>query len=209
VPPLESFPAYIDLSIFSSRPPKPLPSTPTALFVGMLEANKNVDGLARAWRTVAAELPEARLVIVGKGALIDIVERLRDDYPGRVDHYPELPPEEVARAMDESTCLVLPSRSEGLGRVLIESFARGRGAVASRVGGIPDVVRDGEEGLLVEPGDHEQLARALVRVLSDRGLAERFGAAARQRYGDWDSSPDEYAAHVRSLVDRTLAGAAR
>jgi glycosyltransferase involved in cell wall biosynthesis len=209
VPPLESFPAYIDLSIFTSRPPAPLPSTPTALFVGMLEAYKNVDGLARAWATVAAELPEARLVIVGKGALIDVVERLLDDYPGRVEHHPELSPEAVARMMDESTCLVLPSRSEGLGRVLIESFARGRGVVASRVGGIPDVVRDGEEGILVDPADAEELARALVRVLSDRDLAARLGAAAKQRYGEWDSTPDEYAAQVRSLVDRTLAGAAR
>jgi glycosyltransferase involved in cell wall biosynthesis len=209
VPPLESFPAYIDLSIFSSRPPEPLPPTPTALFVGMLEANKNVDGLARAWRSVAAALPGARLVIVGKGALIDVVERLRDDYPGRVEHHPELSPVDVARAMDRSTCLVLPSRTEGLGRVLIESFARGRGVVASRVGGIPDVVHDGEEGLLVEPGDHEALAAALVRVLSDRGLAERLGLAARRRYADWDSTPDEYAAQVRLLVDRTLAGAAR
>ena len=209
VPPLESFPAYIDLSIFSSRPPEPLPPTPTALFVGMLEANKNVDGLARAWRSVAAELPDARLVIVGSGALIDVVERLRDDYPGRVEHHPELSPADVARAMDQSTCLVLPSRTEGLGRVLIESFARGRGVVASRVGGIPDVVHDGEEGLLVEPGDHEALAAALVRVLSDRGLAERLGVTARRRYADWDSTPDEYAAQVRLLVDRTLAGAAR
>ncbi|MBD0330423.1 MAG: glycosyltransferase family 4 protein [Thermoleophilia bacterium] len=209
VPPLESFPAYIDLSIFTARPPAPLPATPTALFVGMLEAYKNVDGLARAWASVAAELPEARLVIVGKGALIDVVERLLDDYPGRVEYHSELPPEEVARALDESTCLVLPSRSEGLGRVLIESFARGRGVVASRVGGIPDVVRHGEEGLLVDPADTEELARALVRVLSDRELAERLGDAARRRYREWDSSPDEYAAHVRSLVDRTLAGAAR
>jgi glycosyltransferase involved in cell wall biosynthesis len=209
VPPLESFPAYIDLSIFTARPVAPLPATPTALFVGMLEPYKNIDGLARVWRTVSAELPEARLVIVGKGALIDVVERLREDYPGRVIHHEELTPEQVAREMDESTCLVLPSRSEGLGRVLIESFARGRGVVASRVGGIPDVVRDGEEGILVDPGEPDQLAGALVRVLSEPGLAERLGAAAKRRYRDWDSTPDEYAAQVRSLVDRTLTGATR
>jgi glycosyltransferase involved in cell wall biosynthesis len=175
----------------------------------MLEAYKNVDGLARAWRTVAAELPAARLVIVGKGALIDVVERLAADYPGRVEHHPELTPEEVALKMDEATCLVLPSRSEGLGRVLIESFARGRGVVASRVGGIPDVVSDGEEGILVDPGNADELARGLIRVLSEPALAERLGAAAKRRYRDWDSTPDEYAALVRSLVDRTLSGATR
>jgi glycosyltransferase involved in cell wall biosynthesis len=209
VPPLESFPAYIDLSIFTSRPPDPLPERPAALFVGMLEANKNIDGLADAWRTVAAEVPDAKLVIVGKGALVDVVDRLRDDYGERVEHLPDLAPEQVAEQMDASTCLVLPSRSEGLGRVLIESFARGRGVVASRVGGIPDVVRDGVEGVLVDPADRDELARALVDVLSDRELAERLGAAARERYRDWHSTPDEYAARVRTLVDRTLAGSVR
>jgi glycosyltransferase involved in cell wall biosynthesis len=144
---------------------------------------------------------------VGRGALIDVVERLLDDYPDRVEWISELAPEEVARRMDESTCLVLPSRSEGLGRVLIESFARGRGVVASRVGGIPDVVRDGVEGLLVEPGDVDQLAEALIRVLSDGELAARLGAAAKESYRVWHSTPDEYASRVRSLVDRTLAGA--
>ena len=209
VPPLESFPAYIDLSIFTSTDPEPLPERPTALFVGMLEQNKNVDALARAWRDVAATLPEARLVIVGKGALLDVVQRLQDDFPETVVYHPELAPVDVARLMDESTCLVLPSRSEGLGRVLIESFARGRGVVASRVGGIPDVVRDGVEGLLVDPSDDDDIARALVEVLADRELAERLGAAARLRYRDWDSSPDDYAARVRSLVDRAVAGTRR
>lgn len=209
VPPLESFPAYIDLSIFTARPPAPFPDVPTALFVGMLEAYKNVDGLARAWRQVAAEVPDARLVIVGKGALIDVVDQLREDYPESVAYHPELPPEQVAEEMDASTVLVLPSRSEGLGRVLIESFARGRGVVASRVGGIPDVVRDGREGILVDPADTAELAQAIVRALTEPGLAEQLGAAAKQRYRDWDSTPDEYAAHVRTLVDRTLAGASR
>ena len=111
--------------------------------------------------------------------------------------------------LDGSTCLVLPSRSEGLGLVVIESFARGRCVVASRVGGIADVVEDGVQGVLVEPGDVDALADALARVLSDRALAERLGAAARGRYRVWHSTPDEYAARVRLLVDRTLAGTSR
>jgi glycosyltransferase involved in cell wall biosynthesis len=111
--------------------------------------------------------------------------------------------------MDASTCLVLPSRSEGLGRVLIEAFARGRGVVASRVGGIPDVVREGVEGLLVDPKQVDAIAAALIRVLGDPHLARSLGEAASRRYLDWHSTPDEYAARVRSLVDRTLAGSVR
>ncbi len=209
VPPVESFPAYIDLSAFTEKPPAPLPERPTALFVGMLERSKNVGALTAAWPLVAARVPEARLVVVGRGALLDLVERLRDDYPDSVDHVQVLPPSGVAARMDDSTFLVLPSRSEGLGRVIIESFTRGRAVVATRVGGIPDLVRDGETGLLVPSGDIEALAEAMATLLADRAIAERLGAAALRAAQDLRWSPDDYAARVRSLVDRTLATAGR
>ena len=106
--------------------------------------------------------------------------------------------------MDASTILLLPSRSEGLPRVVIESFARGRGLVASRAGGIPDAARHEEEALLVETEDVDGLAAALVRVLSDRDLAEKLARNAHERFRIWRTTPAEYAAHVRSLVDATL-----
>ena len=68
-----------------------------------------------------------------------------------------------------------------MGRVLVEAFCRGRGVVGTRVGGIPDLVTDGENGLLVEPGDAAALADALVRVLADRGA--RRAASARRHTG--------------------------
>ena len=92
-----------------------------------------------------------------------------------------------------------------MGRVLVEAFCRGRPVVASRVGGIPDLVEDGCNGLLVEPGDTEELANALVRVLSDRALAERLAAAAHASADLWTSSPEEFAARVRALVEQ-IAG---
>ena len=209
VPPVESFPAYIDLSAFMQNPVAPLPERPAALFVGMLERSKDVGALVESWPIVAAAVPEARLSIVGKGALVDLVERLRDDYPDGVEHVPELPPSGVAERMDESTFLVLPSRSEGLGRVIIESFTRGRAVVATRVGGIPDLVQDGVTGLLVESGDIDALAEAMVSLLADRARAEQLGAAALAASRQLEWSPDDYAARVRLLVDRTLAGAGR
>jgi glycosyltransferase involved in cell wall biosynthesis len=209
VPPIESFPGYMDMAAFTERPPQPLPERPTALFVGMLERSKDLGSLVRAWPLLAARVPDARLVVVGRGALTDLVERLRDDFPDDVEHLPELTPREVARRMDDSTVLVLPSRSEGLGRVIIESFARGRAVVATRVGGIPDLVRDGENGLLVEPGDHEALAAALASVLGDRERAAALGRAAHAAAGALEWTPDDYAARVRTLVDRTLASSGR
>ena len=199
------FPTYSDLSAFTARPVAELPQRPTALFVGALEAYKNVDGLAAAWRRVAAELPEAKLMIVGRGSRPEPVERLVRDLPDHVEHVPQLDPDDVARAFDESTLLVLPSWPEGLGRVVIESFARGRGVVATDAGGIPDMVTDGREGILIPPADEDALVEALLRVLRDRELAARFGAAAHLRYADWHSTPADFAAAYRELVDRTIS----
>jgi glycosyltransferase involved in cell wall biosynthesis len=72
--------------------------------------------------------------------------------------------------------------------------------------GIPDVVHDGGNGLLVDPDDAEALAAALVRILGDRETAERLGAAARRTGEEWGITPAEYAAKVRALVDTVLAG---
>jgi glycosyltransferase involved in cell wall biosynthesis len=203
-PPEAVFPTYSDLSVFRKRPVQPLPQRPVALFVGVLEPYKNVAGLAAAWRSVAPQVPDARLVVVGKGPQAGVVERLAAEFPGRVEHAAELPPEGVAERLDEATVLVLPSRFEGLGRVVIEAFARGRGVVATRAGGILDLVEDGREGLLVEVDDVDGLAAQLVRVLSDRPLAERLGAAAHERFPRWDQTAEQWAERVRGLVDAAL-----
>jgi glycosyltransferase involved in cell wall biosynthesis len=192
-------PTFTDLEAFTARPVQPLPDRPTALFVGVLERYKNVDGLVAAWRLVQERLPHARLVVVGRGPLAELLAQID------VEHVIELDAEGIAARMDESWVLVLPSRFEGLGRVVIESFARGRGVVASRAGGILDLVTDGVEGLLVSPEDHADLADALTRVLADRTLAERLGTAARERYADWHSTPEQFAARLRELVESTLA----
>jgi glycogen(starch) synthase len=204
-PPDAVFPTYSDLTTFAARPPAPLPKRPTALFVGALERYKNVDGLAAAWRRVARELPGALLVLVGTGSKRRLVDELVRELPGAVVHHPRLPPAAIAEQLDAATALVLPSRFEGLGRIVIEAFARGRGVVGSASGGIPDLVRDGVEGLLVDPEDTAALAAALVRVLSEPELAERLGAAARRRYDGWHRTPEEFAAALAALVERAAA----
>ena len=111
--------------------------------------------------------------------------------------------------MDDATLLVLPSWPEGLGRVIIEAFARGRGVVATEAGGIPDLVTHERDGLLIPPADVTALAEALERVLTDRELAERLGAAARERYEEWHSTPEELASQLRALAEATVAGTVR
>jgi glycosyltransferase involved in cell wall biosynthesis len=200
--PSDEFPAYMDFESFLQRPPAPLPERPQALFVGVLERYKNVDGLAVAWRSVAESVPASRLHVVGTGSLAHVVERLVADVPEQVTWTPRLSQRDLSVALDESTCLVLPSRSEGMGRVIVEAFCRGRGVVASRVGGIPDLVEDGANGLLVDPADGEGLADALRRVLTDRALAERLGRGAHASAGLWTMAPEEFAQRIRSLVER-------
>jgi glycosyltransferase involved in cell wall biosynthesis len=209
VPPSAIFTAFSDLSAFAERAPVPLPERPTVAFVGALEAYKNVEGLAAAWRLVAERLPAAGLVIVGSGSQQAVIDRLVADFPGRVEHHEWLEPDAVSEQLDAATVLVLPSWPEGLGRVIIESFARGRPVVATDGGGIPDLVTHEVEGLLVPPADTIALAAALERVLADRDLAERMGAAARTRYGDWHSTPEQLAGEMRALVEAAAAGTAR
>jgi glycosyltransferase involved in cell wall biosynthesis len=203
--PTATFAAFMDLEPFLAREPVPPPKRPVALFVGVLERYKAVDVLAEAWRVAAPQVPEATLHLVGRGMLREVPERLVAELPEQTRWTETLPTADVAAALDEATVLVLPSRSEGLGRVVVEAFCRGRGVVASRIGGIPDLVVDGETGILVPPEDSRALAEALVRVLSDPALAERIGAAARVAVEPWLATPEEYARQIRDLVDRVLA----
>jgi glycosyltransferase involved in cell wall biosynthesis len=202
IEPAAVFPAYVDFTTFLERPPAHLPPQPRALFVGVLERYKNVDGLAAAWRRAVERMPDAQLLVVGSGSEQATIERLIAELPRQTAWAPRFSSEEVARALDESTLLVLPSRSEGLPRIVIEAFCRGRPVVGTRSGGIPDIVEDGVNGLLIPPEDPDALADALVRVFSDHELQERLAEGALASAAEWLQTPEQYAAHVRELVGR-------
>src|SRR5207253_11521903 len=91
-----------------------------------------------------------------------------------------MPQAALARLLDASTCLVLPSRSEGLPRIVVEAMARGRAVVASAVGGMAELVDD-DTGRLVPTEDVLALAEALIDVLADRDRAAAMGRVARRR----------------------------
>lgn len=207
VPATASFPTYSDLEVFAGEPRLPVPDAQRILFVGALETYKNVDGLAAAWRQVAAEVPGATLAVVGSGSRRAPIDALVADLPGQVEHFPSRDPLELVRLLDESRALVLPSWPEGLGRVVLEAFARGRTVVATDAGGIPDIVEDGRDGILVPRADTPALVRGLRAVLEDHELAARLGARAHETYGAWHQTAADFAASYRELVDRALAGA--
>jgi glycosyltransferase involved in cell wall biosynthesis len=204
VEPAAVFITYSEIGAFHERPVEPLPPEPRFAFVGVLERYKNVDGLAAAWRLAAPRLPGVTLEVVGSGRRVETIEALVRDLPQQTVWHPRLQPGEVAGLLDRSWALVLPSYSEGLPRVAVETFARGRAVIGSTGGGIPDAVRDGENGLLVPVGDVEALAEAMVLLASDRALAETLGAAAPPFAARFESSSGEYAQRVADLVERAI-----
>jgi glycosyltransferase involved in cell wall biosynthesis len=113
--------------------------------------------------------------------------------------------DEVAQLLDSSTCLVLPSQSHGLPGIVMEAFCRGRPVVATAVGGVPDLVRDGENGLLVRRADAHGLGAALGRVLADPQEAARLAAGAAATTGPWRATPEDFARRTRALVEAALA----
>jgi phosphatidylinositol alpha-1,6-mannosyltransferase len=200
VEPVAIFQAYTETDAFTAKPPLPLPAQARFAFVGVLERYKNIDGLAAAWRIAAPQLPGVTLELVGDGRRVAVVEQLLRDVPHQTVWHRRQTPSELADLFDRSWALVLPSFSEGLPRVVIEVLARGRPVIGSRAGGIPDAIVDGDNGLLVPPGDADALAAALVRFATDRVLAERLAARAKPSGEELLVSPEEYARRVAELV---------
>lgn len=199
------FPTWSDLGAYHDTPPVAVPAARRVVFVGALERYKNVDGLAAAWRRVTASLPDATLVVIGDGSRRAVIDALVAE--GNVVHRPRLAPEQIAAELDAARALVLPSWPEGLGRVVLEAFARGRAVVGTDGGGIPDMATHDLDALLVAPFDTDGLVDALERILRDDDLARRLGAAARETYERWRQDETDFANAYRSLVDRVLAGA--
>ena len=192
---------FVDTAVFLDRPVEPMPTVPTALFVGALERIKGFDTLAAAWPRVVSAVPGAELHVVGRGALAPLASGLVGD---GVRWTESLGVAGVSSAMDAATLLCLPSRAEGLGRVVIEAMCRGRSVVGGRAGGIRDLVSDRVNGVLVDPADSRALADALIDVLGDPELAMRMGTAARNTGEERSVTPEQYAERLESLIRSVL-----
>jgi glycosyltransferase involved in cell wall biosynthesis len=175
--PVERFVAFEDSRSLLVTPPVPPPTSRRAMYLGSLEPAKGIDVLLAGWKEVRRRLPDATLVVAGDGSMraeVDLdAEGLGLIVLGAIPHH------EVGRLLDESSFLVVPSRSEGLGRVVLEAFARGRPVVGTAAGGIPEIVADGRTGRLVDPGDPQGLADAIVAAFEDTGGTAAMGARAR------------------------------
>jgi glycosyltransferase involved in cell wall biosynthesis len=178
----------IDLEHVLAAPPVDVHATfwlphqaPVIANVAALVAHKGQRHLVDAAHLVVRDVPDARFVIFGEGELRDALERQIRDY--HLEKHVLLPGfrTDVLGCLKTVDIFAMSSVSEGLGTSLLDAMACARPIVATRVGGIPELVDDGVNGLLVPPRDERSLAAALVRLLSDSALRQRMGEAGSAR----------------------------
>jgi len=177
------FPTWTDLDVFLNTV-SPVPRPDDIIYAGVLTPLKGVHHLLNAFAMLPKDLSEARLLIIGHpedreytANLKAQVKRLGLD--GRVEFLGEVSQKELASYMAQSRVFVLPSLSEGLGRVVFEAMAVGTPVVASRVGGIPEVVEEGVTGFLIPPGDEVSLEQKLRWILQHPSEVAEMGHRAR------------------------------
>ena len=180
------------------------------LFVGNITPRKGVDTLIDG---LAAADGDAELTVVGTPVDERYVARCRDravdhGLTDRVTFTGPIDDDALAAAFGEHHVLAVPSRYEGYGIVYLEGMGFGLPAVASRAGGATDIVTDGENGFLVDPGDAAAVADAISTLAADRERLATMGQAARERYAaqpDWTDT----AATVRGLCESVVDGERR
>lgn len=172
------------------------------LLVGSPWYLKGADVLIRAFLSLAPEFPDFKLKIMGYYPDRAELEALTGA-SGQVAILQARPHPEALKVIKVATVLVLPSRSEGLGRVLIEGMAAAVPVIGSRVGGIPVLVRDGENGFLFPVGDSQALGIRLRQLLADEPLRRRMGESG---YARAHSELDEktYVREFAAMIDAAV-----
>ena len=176
--------------------------------IGWLLPIKGPLYLLKAMEVIWQTNPGIQLVYVGKG---DLEEEVRSEvtrmgvservaFLGWRDDIPEI--------MQVLDIFVLPSLNEGMGRVLVEAMAAGKPIVASDVGGIPDLVKDGQNGFLVKPGDANDLSFAIEKLLDDKKMREEMGKKGRAMAKDYsvEKMVDKIDALYAALYQRKISG---
>jgi teichuronic acid biosynthesis glycosyltransferase TuaC len=154
----------------------------SVLSVGNLIPTKGHDALLRALAVAATNQPAIRLQIVGTGAEQSRLEMLAQELKiaDRVRFLGRVPRREVARLLRDCTVFALPSTYEGLGCVYLEAMSTGKVAIGCRGQGIEEVIQNGTNGWLVDPGNVGQLAAALSTLFANSALRDHIGSHARQ-----------------------------
>lgn len=190
-------PLGVEWERFERVTPRTLGGNPKILFVGRLEKIKGVDILLKSFQFVLREVPSARLYIVGKGSMRTHLEKLAYslDIANKVHFEGPLVEGDLVGTYRASDLCVFPSIQESLGIVILEAMACRKPVIASRVGGMKEVVRDYENGVLVTPGDPRELAEKILFLVANTHFRKRLVDTAYQdvkQKNDWSAIAKKY-----------------
>jgi glycosyltransferase involved in cell wall biosynthesis len=199
-PPAFVFPDFVPVSTVASLAPRETDGGGRyALFLGHPFNLKGVDVLIKAFHRISPRYPDFTLKIVGYCPDLGPYRELAVGNP-RIEFLPGQPHEKAMDLMIHSTFFVLPSRTEGVPRVLMEAMAARKPVIATRIFGIPYLVGEGLHELLIEPDDVEALASRMERLLDDPEAVRRFGEEGHRRILE-HFSEDRYKDEFRKMME--------
>jgi glycosyltransferase involved in cell wall biosynthesis len=177
---------------------------PYILLIGMPWYLKGSDVAIQAFRKIALEFPKVKLKLLGyfpdRTVLDQLIGELR-----QIDIMRAIPPAEALKVIEQSSVVILPSRCEGLPRVLIEAMAAGLPVIGSTVGGIPSLIRNGENGFIVPVGDVDALAARMKTLLGDASLRQRMGELNYTRAHS-DLTEEVYVREFARMIESAVRG---
>ncbi len=195
-----SFFDFVPSSVFTKKPSSNQPYIFTA---GYPFNRKGIDVLIRAFNLITNEFPGIKLKIVGFCEDLSLYYELAAGNQAIEFHKP-MNYEQIIPVFENCLFFVLASRSEGMGRVLIEAMASGKPVIGSNVGGIPGVIRDGINGFLFESENHEMLADKIRMLLCDDRLLKQMGDAS-YRIVQECYTPESYIENYHNLIQQVLS----
>ncbi len=203
---LRSSPQFIfhDFVPISSVPRPEEKKDLTILLVGAPWYLKGVDLLISAFLNLQVDYPSAKLQLLGHYPEPEMANASFRSNPG-IEVLKGRPHPETLELISQASILVLPSRCEGMGRVLLEAMAAGIPVVGSRVGGIPHIIRDGDTGFLFPANDSAALEDRLRHLLGDASLRARMGEAGYRLVHE-EFSEDRYVSQFSSMVRAAMKG---
>lgn len=151
-------------------------------YVGRLVKGKGLEDLFEAIKILKLQNLEFNCLIFGVGPLESKLKKMAENLniADKIEWLGFVPYNKVSEALAQIDIFVYPSLHEGFGRSIMEALAMGKAVVATRVGGIPDLIKDGENGFLVEPNNPEMLAQKIKGLMENKTLREKFGKAGRE-----------------------------
>jgi glycosyltransferase involved in cell wall biosynthesis len=202
-------PSTVVYNAIADRPARPhIAESPLIVYAGRLAKSKGVDVLLRAMAQLVRHRPDAQLLIAGRGPEQESLETLVQslNLQAHVTFLGHLPRAEMEQRFEPAWVQVVPSIwEEPFGNVVTEAMMRGTVVIASRVGGIQEIVRDGIDGVLVPPNEVEALAQALCETVQDSQRLEQMSQDGRQR-AITHFSETRLTNHIEQIYQEVLHG---